>query len=167
MHGGKKNKLGFGLVNSEPTDQAVTKSNLNSSTLFFSKSPGERRSRSRLLTVSLSLSLLLFLSQRKLPRLPPHVLHARPLLRGVLLHLHPAAEQNLEGDEGHERGLQQGTASDLSSPGPGGTNGVFLGGVFVLVWFFFLESAVSSPSKVSRRSTATHLGRNIRRGVSD
>lgn len=48
-------------------------------------------------------------SQWKLPWLPPHVLHTRPLLRGILLHLHPAAKQNLEGDEGHEWRLQQGT----------------------------------------------------------
>lgn len=48
-------------------------------------------------------------SQWKLPWLPPHVLHPRSLLWGILLHLHPAAQQNLEGDESHKWGLQQGT----------------------------------------------------------
>ena len=47
-------------------------------------------------------------SEWELSRFPSHVLHPRPLLRGVLLHLHTAAEQDLEGNESHVRGLQQG-----------------------------------------------------------
>lgn len=40
--------------------------------------------------------------------LPTPVLHARPPLRGVLLHLHRLAQQDLEGDARHVRGLRQG-----------------------------------------------------------
>lgn len=47
-------------------------------------------------------------SQRDLQWLPPDVLHSRQILRGVFLHLHPAPEQDLEGNEGDFRRLQQG-----------------------------------------------------------
>lgn len=40
--------------------------------------------------------------------LPPHVLHPRPPLRGILLRLHSPAEQDLEGDARHNGRLCQG-----------------------------------------------------------
>lgn len=47
-------------------------------------------------------------SQWDLQRFPPNVLHPRQILRGVFLHLHPAPEQDVEGNEGNFWRLQQG-----------------------------------------------------------
>jgi len=58
--------------------------------------------------------LLLYSSTGRRSGVLSDIFHARPCIRGVLLHLHPAGEQDVERDEGDIHRFHQGNATDHS-----------------------------------------------------